>query len=52
MGSSAKEREIRLAALDASIARGLADSDIGRVKPASDVFDALESTLKAKALRR
>jgi antitoxin ParD1/3/4 len=39
----------RLAALDASIARGVADSDAGRVKPTSDVFDNLEAKLKARA---
>jgi hypothetical protein len=26
----------------------LADADIGRVKPASEVFDAIEAKLKAK----
>ena len=47
-----QERETRLAALDASIARGLADADAGRVKPASDVFDRLEAKLKAEAASR
>lgn len=37
------ERETRLAALDASIQRGLADSEAGRTKPAEEVFDRLES---------
>ncbi|MEO7177452.1 MAG: type II toxin-antitoxin system ParD family antitoxin [Allosphingosinicella sp.] len=37
------ERESRLAALDASIRRGLADADEGRTKPADEVFDRLES---------
>jgi antitoxin ParD1/3/4 len=37
------ERETRLAALDASIHRGLADSEAGRTKPAEAVFDRLES---------
>jgi len=37
--SSPKER---LAALDASIRRGLADAEAGRTKPAEDVFDRLE----------
>jgi antitoxin ParD1/3/4 len=37
------ERETRLAALDASIGRGLADVEAGRTKPAEDVFDRLES---------
>lgn len=47
-----QERETRLAALDASIARGVADADMGRLKPASEVFDLLEAKLKAKADRR
>ena len=47
-----QERETRLAALDASIARGVADADMGRLKPASEVFDRLEAKLKAKADRR
>jgi antitoxin ParD1/3/4 len=47
-----KERETRLAALDASIARGVADADAGRVKSTSQVFDRLESKLKAKAARK
>lgn len=38
-----QERETRLAALDASIARGLGDADAGRIRPAQDVFDRLES---------
>jgi antitoxin ParD1/3/4 len=42
-----QEREARLAALDASIARGLADA--GRARPAKAVFDRLEAKLKAKA---
>lgn len=37
-----QDRETRLAALDASIMRGIADADAGRTKPASDVFDRLE----------
>jgi antitoxin ParD1/3/4 len=44
-----QERETRLAALDASIARGVADADAGRVKSASEVFDRLERRIKAKA---
>ena len=47
-----QEREARLAALDASIARGLADVDAGRVKPSSEVFDRLETDLAAKTDRR
>ncbi len=46
-----QEREARLAALDASIARGLADADAGRVKPISEVFDRLEAQLAAKTGR-
>ena len=44
-----QERETRLAALDASIARGVADADAGRVTSASEVFDRLERRIKAKA---
>ena len=43
-----QEREARLAALDASIARGLADVEAGRVKSSADVFDRLEAELTAK----
>lgn len=38
-----REREARLAALDVSIARGLADADSGRTAPAALVFDRLEA---------
>lgn len=44
-----QEREARLAALDASIARGVADADAGRAKLANAVFDRLEAKFKAKA---
>jgi antitoxin ParD1/3/4 len=44
-----QEREARLLALDAAIARGLADAEAGRVKPVGAVFDRLEARLKAKA---
>jgi antitoxin ParD1/3/4 len=47
-----QDRETRLAALDASIARGVADADAGRIKSTSEVFDRLESKLKAKAAQR
>ena len=47
-----QEREARLAALDASIARGLADADAGQVKPGSEVFDRLEAKLAAKTERK
>ncbi|MGH6778002.1 MAG: type II toxin-antitoxin system ParD family antitoxin [Bradyrhizobium sp.] len=43
-----QEREARLAALDASIARGLADADAGRVKPLSAAFDSLEAKVAGK----
>lgn len=42
-----QERETRLAALDASIARGLADADAGNTTPAEDVFDRLEAKYRA-----
>jgi antitoxin ParD1/3/4 len=38
-----QEREVRLAALDTSISRGIADADAGRVTPAEHVFDRLEA---------
>ena len=44
-----QERETRLAALDAAIARGLADADAGRLKPAAQVFDRLEAKYRALA---
>ena len=44
-----EEREARLAALDASIARGLADTDAGRTRPAEQVFDRLEKKYQAMA---
>jgi len=43
------ERETRLAALDASIARGLADADAGRTTQADEVFDRLEAKYRAMA---
>lgn len=43
------ERETRLAALDASIARGVADADAGRTRPAAAVFDRLEAKYRAMA---
>jgi antitoxin ParD1/3/4 len=42
-----QDRETRLAALDASIARGLADADAGNATPADDVFDRLEAKYRA-----
>lgn len=44
-----QEREARLAALDASIRRGLGDSAAGRIKPATEVFDRLEAKYRAMA---
>lgn len=44
-----QEREARLAALDASIARGLHDAEAGHVKPAAEVFDRLEAKYRAMA---
>jgi antitoxin ParD1/3/4 len=46
-----QDREARLAALDAAIARGTADADTGRAKPADEVFDRLESKYRAMAVR-
>ena len=42
-----QEREARLAVLDQALARGLADADAGRVKPADDVFARLEAKYQA-----
>ncbi len=42
-----QDRETRLAALDASIARGLADADAGRTTSAESVFDRLEAKYRA-----
>jgi antitoxin ParD1/3/4 len=42
-----QDRETRLAALDASILRGVADADAGRTKPAEKVFDRLAKKLGA-----
>jgi antitoxin ParD1/3/4 len=44
-----QEREARLAVLDAALARGLANSDAGRVKPAAAVFDRLEAKYQTMA---
>lgn len=46
-----QDREARLAALDASIARGLADAKAGRTKPAAKVFDRLEAKYAAMAVK-
>ena len=42
-----QEREARLAALDAALARGLADADAGRTNSAAEVFDRFESKFRA-----
>ena len=42
-----QERETRLAALDMSIARGIADAENGHSKPAAEVFDRLEAKYAA-----
>ena len=42
-----QEREARLAALDAAIARGLADAEAGRTTPAEEVFARLEAKYQA-----
>ena len=42
-----QEREARLAVLVQALARGLADADAGRVKPAGDVFARLEAKYQA-----
>ena len=44
-----QEREARLAALDAAIARGLADAEAGRTSPAADAFDRLEAKYRDAA---
>lgn len=44
-----EEREKRLDALDAALAKGIGDADAGRVKPAEDVLDRLEGKYKAMA---
>src|SRR5258708_9269363 len=44
-----QEREARLADLDASIARGLADAAAGRGNPAAEIFYRLEGKYRAIA---
>lgn len=44
-----QDRETKLAALDASIMRGLGDIDEGRTKPDGVVFDRLEAKYRALA---
>ena len=47
-----QEREARLAALDAAIARGLADAEAGRTHAIEDVLDELEARYSAMAKDR
>lgn len=44
-----QDRETRLAALDASVMRGIADADAERTRPANDVFERLEAKYRAMA---
>ena len=44
-----QDRETKLAALDASIARGIADADAGRTTRSEDVFGRLEAKYRAMA---
>jgi antitoxin ParD1/3/4 len=44
-----QEREARLAALDAAIARGIADAEAGRVQPLGAVFDRLEAKYRPRS---
>jgi antitoxin ParD1/3/4 len=44
-----QEREARLAALDAAIARGLAEADAGLGAPAEEVFERLQGKYRAMA---
>ncbi|TCT07714.1 type II toxin-antitoxin system ParD family antitoxin [Aquabacter spiritensis] len=44
-----QEREMRLAALDAALARGIQDAEAGRTSPAEDVFARLAAKYETKA---
>jgi antitoxin ParD1/3/4 len=46
-----QEREAKLTALDAAIARGIADAEAGRVKPLAKVFDRLEARYRRLAAK-
>ena len=46
-----QDREARLAALDASIARRIADAEAGRVHPADEVFERLKAKYREMAER-
>jgi len=47
-----QEREARLAALDASIMRGLADAEADRTSPAEEVFERLQAKDRERANRK
>jgi len=47
-----QEREAALRRLDAALARGLADIEAGRTKPAEEVFDRLIAKYEAMAKKR
>ena len=47
-----EEREKRLVALDAAIARGIADADAGRVTPVREVADRLAAKYRKMAEER
>ena len=47
-----EEREKRLEALDQALARGLADVEAGRVRPAKEVFDELRQKYQRMADER
>ena len=42
-----QEREARLAVLDQSLARGLAEAEAGHARPAAEVFSRLEAKYRA-----
>ena len=46
-----QEREKRLAALDATLARALEDVEAGRLRAADEVFDRLEATYRTKSAK-
>jgi antitoxin ParD1/3/4 len=46
-----QEREKRLAALDAALAKGISDADDGRVKPGHEVLDRIEAKYKTMAAK-
>lgn len=47
-----EDRERRLKALDEALARGIADADAGRLRPAEEVFERLEAKYRAIANKR